>query len=101
MERIYADNAATTAMSRAAMDAMTAAMALYGNPSSLHQEGQRAAKALEDARYVMADALGCRPGEIIFTSGGGKAPGQAAHHFHRRGAPRGAPDAGGAGGRGL
>ena len=61
MERIYADNAATTAMSRAAMDAMTAAMALYGNPSSLHQEGQRAAKALEDARYVMADALGWAP----------------------------------------
>ena len=89
MERIYADNAATTAMSRAAMDAMTAAMALYGNPSSLHQEGQRAAKALEDARYVMADALGCRPGEIIFTSGGSEADNQALRSAAAEGKRRG------------
>ncbi len=75
---IYADNAATTKMSRTAIDAMMPYMEnIYGNPSSLHSVGQRAAEALLDARERIANCLGCSPKEIYFTSGGSEADNQA------------------------
>ena len=75
---IYADNAATTKMSRVAIDAMLPYMEkFYGNPSSLYTFGQEAAEALEKARETIARCLGCSPKEIIFTSGGSEADNQA------------------------
>lgn len=75
---IYADNAATTKMSRVAIDAMLPYMEkIYGNPSSLHTVGQEAAEALQKARETVAVCLGCSPKEIIFTSGGSEADNQA------------------------
>lgn len=75
---IYADNAATTQMSRAALDAMfRAAENVYGNPSSLHSLGQQAEEVLQDARKRIAARLGCEPREITFTSGGSEADNQA------------------------
>ena len=75
---IYADNAATTAMSRTAMEAMLPYMdKIYGNPSSLHSFGQRANEALTAARELTADLLGCEAKEITFTSGGSEADNQA------------------------
>ena len=76
--KIYADNAATTKMSRAAIEAMLPYMSeVYGNPSSLHSEGQAAAEALSSARERIAAHLGCTAREIIFTSGGSEADNQA------------------------
>ena len=78
MKEIYADNAATTKMSRIAIDAMLPYMdRIYGNPSSLHSVGQRANEALCDARERIAKRLGCTPREITFTSGGSEADNQA------------------------
>ena len=75
---IYADNAATTKMSRVAIDAMLPYMdKFYGNPSSLHSVGQEAAESLFKARETVANCLGCLPQEIIFTSGGSEADNQA------------------------
>lgn len=75
---IYADNAATTKMSRVAIDAMLPYMEkIYGNPSSLHTVGQEAAEALHKARETVSVCLGCSPKEIIFTSGGSEADNQA------------------------
>ena len=76
--KIYADNAATTKMSRTAIEAMLPYMSeIYGNPSSLHSDGQAAAEALADARERIAKRLGCTAREIIFTSGGSEADNQA------------------------
>lgn len=76
--RIYADHAATTRMSRTAIEAMFPYMEeIYGNPSSLHSIGQQAAEALAEARRVMAEGLSCSPEEIYFTSGGSEADNQA------------------------
>ena len=76
--RVYADNAATTAMSRTAIDAMLPYFDnIFGNPSSLHTVGQVAKEALDAARKTVADCLGCEPREIIFTSGGSEADNQA------------------------
>ena len=76
--RIYADNAATTKMSEAAIKAMLPYMnEIYGNPSSLHSEGQKANEALTNARERIARLLGCEPREITFTSGGSEADNQA------------------------
>lgn len=76
--QIYMDNAATTKMSRTAIDAMLPYMEeIYGNPSSLHSAGQRAAEALGSARERIAGCLSCDPEEIIFTSGGSEADNQA------------------------
>lgn len=76
--RIYADHAATTKMSRTAIEAMLPYMEeIYGNPSSLHSIGQQAAEALAGARRVMAEGLSCSPEEIYFTSGGSEADNQA------------------------
>ena len=78
MREIYAYNAATTKMSRVAIDAMLPYMdRIYGNPSSLHSVGQRANEALCDARERIAKRLGCTPREITFTSGGSEADNQA------------------------
>jgi len=75
---VYADNAATTAMSQTAINAMLPYMnKVYGNPSSLHSVGQEAKEALEAARETVARCLGCEPREIIFTSGGSEADNQA------------------------
>ena len=76
--RVYADNAATTAMSQVAIDAMLPYFnKVYGNPSSLHSVGQEAKEALDAARATVAECLGCEPREIIFTSGGSEADNQA------------------------
>lgn len=78
MKEIYADNAATTRMSRVAIDAMLPYLdRIYGNPSSLHSVGQRANEALCQARERIAGRLGCTPREITFTSGGSEADNQA------------------------
>ena len=76
--RIYTDNAATTQMSRAAIDSMLQYMDKeYGNPSSLHTMGQRASEALQSARETVAQQLGCTSREIYFTSGGSESDNQA------------------------
>ncbi len=75
---IYADHAATTKMSRRAIEAMLPYMdQVYGNPSSLHSQGQKAAEALMKAREQIAAGLGCSPKEITFVSGGSEADNQA------------------------
>ena len=76
---IYADNAATTKMSDAAIDAMTDCMReTYGNPSSLYEVGQKAKEVLEDSRDEIIRAIGADNfREIIFTSGGSEADNQA------------------------
>lgn len=75
---IYADNAATTKMSRASTEAMLPYMEEnYGNPSSLHSVGQAAAEALWSARETIAECLHANPKEIYFTSGGSEADNQA------------------------
>ena len=75
---VYADNAATTKMSKLAIDAMLPYLeTVYGNPSSLHTVGQEAKEALESARARVAACLGCEPREIYFTSGGSEADNQA------------------------
>ena len=75
---IYADNAATTRMSRRAVEAMEPYFReVYGNPSSLHSMGQRANEALVKAREQVAAVLGAHPSEITFTSGGSEADNQA------------------------
>ena len=76
--RIYADNAATTKPSRAAIDAMLPFLEEeYGNPSSLYSLGQRAKEALERAREEVAAVIHAKPKEIVFTSGGSEADNQA------------------------
>ena len=85
--QVYADNAATTKMSRLAIDAMVPYFdTVYANPSSLHTPGQEAKEALEDARARMAKCLGCEPREIYFTSGGSEADNQAILSAARYGA---------------
>ena len=75
---IYADNAATTRMSDTAVAAMLPCMQeFYGNASSLHSTGQKAAEILQAARETVADCIGCLPQEITFTSGGSEADNQA------------------------
>ena len=87
---IYADNAATTKMSRTAIDAMLPYMeTYYGNPSSLHSVGQKAAEALQSARERIAACLGCQPREITFTSGGSEADNQALLSAAKIGARKG------------
>ena len=87
---IYAGNAATTKMSKAAIAAMLPYMEeLYGNPSSLYAFAQQAKEALEDARARVAACIGAQPREIFFTSGGSEADNQAivsaAHSGARKG----------------
>ena len=75
---IYADNAATTKMSEAAVKTLTELIGTtYGNPSSLYSFGQEAKEVLEQARADVAEAIGATAKEIIFTSGGSEADNQA------------------------
>ena len=76
--KIYADNAATTRMSQAAIDTMLDCMNnVYGNPSSLYTLGQKAKERLEETREEIAKIINAEPREIIFTSGGSEADNQA------------------------
>ena len=75
---IYADNAATTKMSEAAVKTLTELIGTtYGNPSSLYSFGQEAKEVLEQARADVAEAIGATAKEIVFTSGGSEADNQA------------------------
>ncbi len=67
---VYLDHAATTPMLPVALEAMTAHLVDVGNPSSLHASGRRARRVVEESRELIAQAIGCRPGEVVFTSGG-------------------------------
>ena len=88
--QIYADNAATTRMSKTAIEAMLPYFDdIYGNPSSLHSVGQRAKEALEGARERIARVLNCDPKEIIFTSGGTEADNMAIRSAAALGAKKG------------
>ena len=87
---IYADNAATTQMCPAAIEAMTKCMTEnYGNPSSLYAYGQQAREILDDARERIAKCLGCTAREITFTSGGSEADNQAIFSAAALGAKKG------------
>lgn len=87
---IYVDNAATTAMSDIAVEAMKPYLqGIYGNPSSLHSVGQRAKEELEGARELVASCLGAQPREIYFTSGGSEADNQAIRSAAYNGAAKG------------
>lgn len=71
MPMIYLDNNATTQIAPEVLRAMMPYLEkVYGNPSSVHQAGQEARHAVEEARYQAAEFIGCRPAEILFTSGG-------------------------------
>ncbi|GAA0329585.1 cysteine desulfurase [Actinoallomurus spadix] len=70
---VYLDHAATTPMLPEAVEAMTAELARIGNPSSLHASGRRARRVVEESREVIAESLGARPSEVVFTSGGTEA----------------------------
>ena len=88
--QVYADNAATTKISRHALDAMMPCFEkFYGNPSSLHTVGQEAKEMLDDARARVAKCLGCEPREIYFTSGGSEADNQAIRSAAVYGAKKG------------
>ncbi len=69
----YLDHAATTPMVAPAVAAVTSGFAEVGNPSSLHSSGRAARRAVEEAREVVAKAVGARPSEVVFTSGGTEA----------------------------
>ncbi len=87
---VYFDNAATTAMSPAALDAMIPALKdVYANASSLHTPGQMAKEKLEKAREEIASCIGAEPREIIFTSGGSESDNQAIRSAARLGMKRG------------
>ena len=88
--KVYADNAATTKMSKTAIDAMVACMnENFGNPSSLYSIGQHAKEALDDARARAAKRLGADSGEILFTGGGSEADNQALLTAAKLGAAQG------------
>ncbi len=88
--RVYADNAATTRVSKTALDAMLPYFNdVYGNPSSLHSFGQEAKEALENARERLAKHLGCQPREIYFTSGGTESDNMAIRSAAALGARKG------------
>ncbi len=87
---VYADNAATTSVSKTALDAMMPYLTtLYGNPSSLYSFAQKAKEALEEARQTVADIIGAQPKEIYFTSGGSEADNQAIVSMAKVGALKG------------
>ena len=67
---VYLDHAATTPVLPQVIEAMAAEMAVVGNPSSLHTSGRRARRVVEESREQIAEAMGARPSEVLFTSGG-------------------------------
>ena len=87
---VYADNAATTCVSKTALDAMMPYLTTqYGNPSSLYAFAQEAKEGLEEARKTVADIIGAQPKEIYFTSGGSEADNQAIVSMAKVGAIKG------------
>ncbi|GGO87911.1 cysteine desulfurase [Nocardioides phosphati] len=70
---VYLDHAATTPMRPEAIEAMAAQLGLVGNASSLHASGRAARRVVEESRERIAQALGARPTEVVFTSGGTEA----------------------------
>ncbi len=87
---VYADNAATTCVSKTALDAMMPYLTeQYGNPSSLYAFAQNSKEALENARKTVADIIGAQPKEIYFTSGGSEADNQAIVSMAKVGALKG------------
>ena len=87
---VYADNAATTCVSKTALDAMMPYLTTqYGNPSSLYAFAQDAKEGLEAARKTVADIIGAQPKEIYFTSGGSEADNQAIVSMAKVGALKG------------
>jgi cysteine desulfurase len=72
-QTVYLDHAATTPMLPAALEVMTTHLRDVGNPSSLHASGRAARRIVEESRETIAQALNCRPGEVVFTSGGTEA----------------------------
>ena len=88
--QVYADNAATTKISKHALQAMLPCFeTYYGNPSSLHTVGQEAKEVLDKARETVAKCLGCEAREIYFTSGGSEADNQAIRSAAFYGAKKG------------
>src|SRR4029450_8274416 len=85
-ERVYLDWNATTPLRPEARQAMAAAWEMAGNPSSVHAEGRRARRLLEGARALVAAAVGARPQDVVFTSGGTEANALALTPGLRRGA---------------
>jgi len=84
---VYADNAATTAVSKTALDAMLPFLTEhYGNPSSLYSFAQKVTEKVEEARQTVAECLGAEPREIYFTSGGSESDNQAIFSAARMGA---------------
>ncbi len=89
-DRIYLDHAALAPLSPVAREAMLPLLdPTLGNPASPHLEGRAAKDVLEEARSRMASALGCRPREVIFTSGATEAAAIALHGAAYAGAPAG------------
>ena len=87
---VYADNAATTSVSKTALDAMMPYLTeQYGNPSSLYAFGQKAKEGLEAARKTVAECINAEPREIYFTSGGSEADNQAIVSAAKAGARKG------------
>jgi cysteine desulfurase len=78
----YLDHAATTPMVPAAIEAMTEHLRDVGNASSLHASGRRARRVVEESRETIAQALNCRPGEVVFTSGGTESDNLALKGIH-------------------
>ena len=84
---VYADNAATTAVSKTALDAMLPFLTeCYGNPSSLYSFAQKVTEKVQEARETVAKCLGANPREIYFTSGGSESDNQAIFSAARVGA---------------
>src|ERR1700743_2303836 len=70
VDRVYLDWNATTPLRREARAAMAEAWELCGNPSSVHAEGREARRLIEEARALVANSVGARPRDVVFTSGG-------------------------------
>jgi cysteine desulfurase len=80
---VYLDHAATTPMHPAAIEAMTAVFGIVGNASSLHTSGRAARRQIEESRELIADKLGARPSEVIFTAGGTESDNLAVKGIYR------------------
>jgi cysteine desulfurase len=85
-DRVYLDWNATTPLHPEARQAMAAAWEVAGNPSSVHAEGRQARRLIEDARAAISAAVGARPQDVVFTSGGTEANALALTPGLRRGA---------------
>src|SRR6185312_5239884 len=85
-DRVYLDWNATTPLRPEARQAMAVAWDMAGNPSSVHAEGRQARRLVEGARASIAAAVGARPQDVVFTSGGTEANALALTPALRRGA---------------